>query len=289
MIEAEVLSHSITEWDIPIISWRCKFPRSGTHNQFLMYRMFSRSFSSNRAIPFDKLLSKTREDPFIPKNIKANQKGMQAGEVLSEANQEAFLDDCLELLECSIEFANTWKNQVHKQWLNRYIESWAWSEVIVTATDIENFFTQRCHPAAQEEIQELANLMRSTLQQSTPKLLKVGEWHLPFIRDSEREAYDSWTLKRMSAARCARVSYTNHFGVYSVEDDLKLAKRLREDGHWGPFEHQATPDKNYYKKKEFVDLYSLYEDLQLEKILYNDNFNTWQSFRNEINNDNVGI
>jgi hypothetical protein len=72
----------------------------------------------------------------------------------------------------------------------------------------------------------------------------VGDWHLPYISDEERESLDIETLKAVSAARCARVSYLNFDGKpSSVEDDLKLYEKLVGSTpiHASPLEHQATP------------------------------------------------
>jgi phenylpropionate dioxygenase-like ring-hydroxylating dioxygenase large terminal subunit len=48
-------------------------------------------------------------------------------------------------------------------------------------------------------------------------------------------------LKRVSAARCARVSYLTHDGKRDIEKDIELCQRLLSDRHMSPFEHVATP------------------------------------------------
>jgi len=52
---------------------------------------------------------------------------------------------------------------------------------------------------------------------------------------------DLETRRRVSAARCARVSYLTHQGLREIERDLELYERLRADRHLSPFEHVATP------------------------------------------------
>src|SRR5690606_9682644 len=70
-------------------------------------------------------------------------------------------------------------------------------------------------------------------------VLKSGEWHIPFILKQE-ENLNLDVKKKISAARCARVSYSLFDGKKSdVESDLKLCERLSSSGHWSPFEHVA--------------------------------------------------
>jgi hypothetical protein len=53
----------------------------------------------------------------------------------------------------------------------------------------------------------------------------------------------SVTERKVSAARCARVSYLTHDGKRDIEADLTLYDRLVEGGHWSPLEHVATPNR----------------------------------------------
>ena len=56
-----------------------------------------------------------------------------------------------------------------------------------------------------------------------------------------------WDVARkVSAARCCRVSYLKHDGsASSIEEDIALCDRLAGSRpiHASPFEHQATPDR----------------------------------------------
>jgi hypothetical protein len=92
---------------------------------------------------------------------------------------------------------------------------------------------------------------------STPKLLRPGEWHLPFVSEEEVEDHhvhcatmeipgtfeNAWLpLIKSSVARCARVSYLTHEGKKpSQEEDSKLYDRLLSEQpiHASPAEHQA--------------------------------------------------
>jgi thymidylate synthase ThyX len=130
--------------------------------------------------------------------------------------------------------------KVHKQELNRLLEPFLWHTVIVTATEWSNFFELRCAPNAQPEIRAAALEMRAAIDGRRPQGVALGEWHTPLLQDDER-GLDLETRRRISAARCARVSYLTHEGKREIEKDLELFERLKSDRHLSPFEHVATP------------------------------------------------
>jgi hypothetical protein len=133
---------------------------------------------------------------------------------------------------------------LHKQWANRPLEWFSYVKLVVSATEWDNFFELRLHETAQPEIRMLAALMKESMDLSSPRLLRPGEWHLPYIEGSDRETVsDVGALAKISAARCARTSYMPPDGTpVDISKDAKLADRLAEDKHFSPFEHQATPD-----------------------------------------------
>lgn len=117
---------------------------------------------------------------------------------------------------------------------------------------------------AEIHIQALAEAMWDAMNESTPRQLKSGEWHLPFsdkINDGELRdyfynvennpdpsftAYQRAKLK-ISTARCARLSYMTFDGEIDYEKDLKLHDTLLESHHMSPFEHcaRAMSDEEY--------------------------------------------
>lgn len=210
------------------------------------YRQFSRNSASSRAIPTERLIDMVMTNPYIPAEWGRNKAGMQADEVLSPDVSDWCERSWLEARDAAVKTAKYLHSVgVHKQNANRCLEPWMWTTVIITSTTFKNFFKQRCHKDAQPEIRKIAEMMRDCYLEQEPRVLKKGEWHLPFIDQAEREvsdreeheADDSWAL--VSAARCARVSYTKHESKKDFDDDLKLAKHLSNSGHWSPFEHQA--------------------------------------------------
>lgn len=209
--------------------------------EFNTHRVNSRNSASSRAVPTSKLIERALTEPAMPAEWGRNQPGMSASDVLSEEEAREAQRLWLEARDAAVAQARKLQElKVHKQVLNRILEPYLWHTVIVTATEWQNFFELRCAPNAQPEIREAALLMRDALANSQPNLVREGEWHLPLIQDDERDR-DVEQLKKISAARCARVSYLTHEGKRDVEKDLELCERLEHDRHLSPFEHVATP------------------------------------------------
>jgi hypothetical protein len=222
----------------------------------------SRNASSSRAIPVERLIKDVIDDPVYPSFWGKNQPGMQAAEECNELihlyegehTREAVWS---EARNKAIKIARAFAAAgYHKQIVNRLIEPFCHINVVVTATEWDNFFQLRCHPDAQPEMRLLAEAMRDAMAASTPKLLKQGEWHLPYI-DQRVGGPDGDLAGRMvdtikvSVARCARVSYLTQEGkLPKIEEDLKLYDKLVGSVplHASPSEHQASPDQRWKNK-----------------------------------------
>ena len=154
----------------------------------------------------------------------------------------------------------------HKSIVNRVLEPFLHVNVLWTICEpgLMNFSGLRLDQAAQPEMRVLAEQTWKAWNESRPQKLKPGEWHLPFIKleDTDlinRTAFnqDEWNVHRIasdlerkiSVARCARLSYTSfETGKRStIEEDLKLYDRLITSRpiHASPAEHQATPDQRW--------------------------------------------
>lgn len=253
-IKAEVVADSISNQDIRLTTFRLYYPRV-IHAELMTHRVFSRNASSSRAIPVKRLIEQVEEDPFIPVFGK-NQKGMQSREPLDDQQQHQALWEWLDALDSAVNHARRLADlEVHKQHVNRLLEPFSHINVLVTATDFDNWFWLRRHPDAQPEIRELADKMYEARKASHPVERSAGSWHLPFADDVETASqvrhFNQGRLNeldiklRVSVARCARVSYQTFDGKTStVEADLDLYNRLlsSEPLHASPAEHQATPD-----------------------------------------------
>lgn len=230
----------------------------------------SRNARSSRAVPTKRL---SEEDIYIP-NFRRNVRGMQPGEYLTEEDQ-AIANNLWELAanECQrvASMLATSKLSVHKQWTNRMLEWFGWIDTLVTATDWDNFEALRTHEDAQEEIRILAKMVKLAREEHTPSVLKPGVWHLPYImtdyhsdgtvtysREMSSKIFYSETLsldcaRKVSAARCAAVSYKPFDGDASLEREMERFEMLynADPMHASPFEHQATPDQrtSWLKRK----------------------------------------
>lgn len=249
MIKAKVIEDSISEEGKRITTLEVTFHRY-ILSEFNTHRVFSRNFSSSRAIPTKKLLEQVRTNPAMPVHWGKNQTGMQAHEELEgialEEAKKQWRFAAIDAADNAERLANL---GLHKQLVNRCVETYLYVTGIVTSTEWDNFFELRDHPDAQPEFRVLAKEMRKALNESLPNHLGWGEWHLPYVKESEKliatnDYYDSMLWQKVSAARCCRVSYLKHDGTTpSIDEDLALFDRLAGSIplHASPLEHQATP------------------------------------------------
>jgi thymidylate synthase ThyX len=227
-----------------------------THPRFILaevntHRDKSRNSASSRAIPVEKRISQIQERPFVPEAFTLNKRGMSADAAL--ANDEAALAQSL-WLDASVAAVQQAKRLadigVHKQHANRILEPYAWHTAVITATEWENFFKLRAHPAAQPEMQITARKMLEAYEDSDPNELAPGEWHLPYVDwvvfDSEGNPDDNPERSlsiadqiKLSVVRCAAVSYERQYADRTIEQAVQRHDEMVRMAHWSPFEHQA--------------------------------------------------
>jgi thymidylate synthase ThyX len=225
-------SHRLTTLEL-------EYPRY-IHAEFMTHRVFSRNASSSRAIPVEKLIAQCETD-WVEPIFLYNQKGMAATEYLEEDDLDEASYLWRQAMTEAVHSAKLLANLgVHKQIVNRLLEPFITITTLVSATEWDNFFKLRMHPAAQQEIQTLATRIFDARNESTPAKIDIGHWHLPYIQECE-EGLDLEVLRKVSAARCARVSYLNHGAKNTIDEDIMLADRLIEAGHYSPLEHVASP------------------------------------------------
>lgn len=193
-----------------------------------------------------------------------------------------------------------------KQLCNRLLEPFMWHTVLLTGTEFKNFFELRCpvyeteigvfkskrdalisyaeggvmanlpttdlewlqinFSQAEIHMQALAEAMWDAMNESTPKELKAGEWHIPFGDQMDEDKIEtllhgpyraSYVRKEgdvqqakieIATARCARLSYMTFDGEIDYEKDLKLYDTLLKSHHMSPFEHcaRAMSDEEYF-------------------------------------------
>jgi hypothetical protein len=233
-----------------------------TFNRYILaelntHRMLSRNSASSRAIPVRRILRQVWSDPAMPVSWGANQAGMQARSEL--LGWRLWAARRLFLLARLPALAIAWlltRVGLHKQVANRLLEPWIWHTAIISATEWENFFKLRLHPDAQPEFQELARCIRAAMDASVPQRLEWGMWHQPYLQPEDWAAVASSSAcaaemgtgfvpetALVSVARCAAVSYVRQGEKRDPQKDIELSMRLRNSGHWSPFEHvaQAAP------------------------------------------------
>lgn len=214
---------------------------------FMDDKNLSRNAASSRAIPINKLIEQVLADPARPLRFMKNEKGMQSTVACNPEEEALATSLWLSARDAAVAVARQMSELgVHKQFGNRLLEPFQWMHVVVTASEWSNFFDLRCHKDAQPEFQHIACMMRDLLLTSEPTPIALGEWHLPYVLPEELNQYDHVTLCKISAARCARVSYLTHDKQEPVmEDDLLLYDRLVGGVplHASPTEHQAMAGK----------------------------------------------
>src|SRR5690625_37195 len=319
MIRAEIIADSINSMGNRITTYILTFPRF-ILAELNTHRVFSKNSASSRAIPFKTMLEKVETDPFIPIAWQKSHKGMQGTEYIKSSSEIREREQLwIAAKDRAVELATKlYSADVTKQLCNRLLEPFMWHTVILTGTEFDNFFELRspcyyisgkCYKSKKDAINEnpeakdfskttwlklnegqseihmmaLAEAMWDAMNESTPKELKEGEWHIPFgdkfdkdrlsdLEDSiNHQDQNKWELPiKIATARCARVSYLNFEGKDDYEADIKLFNRLKDLNHWSPFEHCAramseTEFSSYIRSEACsVD----YGDLVIDDIIY---------------------
>ncbi len=240
-------------------------------------RNLSRNASSNRAVPIAKMLEEVRSDELraYPSFAVMAGKGMQGGEPMTEGKRALAKALWADAARSAAYYAEVMMDEgFAKQDVNRLLMPFTHANVIITATEVDNFFGLRLDAAADPTMRALAVAMWEAMKASTPRLCRPGKnWHLPFfepddwhaleehfLHNGTDETQDRWMTGsgdysgsfgkdmaiRVSVARCARVSYQSfETGKLStVTEDLALYDRLvgQRVLHASPAEHQGTPD-----------------------------------------------
>lgn len=218
--------------------------------EFMTHRAFSRNSASSRAIPAHKNMQRVADEPALPLVWPSEKKGMQGGPPLRTSEATAAREVWLSARDHAVQSVeNLIDLGVHKSVANRLLEPFLHHTILITATDWDDFYTQRLRPQngseplAQAEIVVAAEAMWRAQNNSTPEKLAVGHWHLPYISTTELAAMPTQQAVRVCVARCARVSYLTQNGVRDPQQDLALYERLitADPPHFSPLEHAATP------------------------------------------------
>lgn len=265
-----IISAKLIKFSIPhgggktIKTFELEYPRF-IHAEVMTHRVFSRNASSSRAIPVERMIKNILANTAMPIHWGKNQQGMQAEEETNtpvqlqpewygavpvfQARTLSREDAWLNARDNAIRSAFAFHRAgYHKQVVNRLIEPFMHIRVILTATEFDNFYLLRDHKDAEPHIRMLAQEMKKAEVGAQPETLHTGDWHLPYVPLEEVENLGNDMACRVSAARCARVSYLNHDGTQpNVAKDIVLFNQLAHEEnpdeplHASPMEHPATP------------------------------------------------
>ena len=275
---ARVLADSLSPDDVRLTTLEVTFPRF-ILAEINTHRMLSRNSASSRAIPTEKLIDRVRNAPFIPETFNKRVKGMSVGRALFDDEATQARIHWIAASEEAARYAERLMSlDVDKSRANRLLEPFLWHTAIISATEWDNFFALRDHPAAQPEMQIIARMMREVIEMSHPNLLDYGEWHLPLVYESDRRVLEIEALKMVSASRCARVSFDKHTDDEPLAATIDRAQRLRESGHFSPFEHVARPVDDHGAAGGVPD----YGMWNVEWTDFVGNFRGWVQMRKEI-------
>jgi hypothetical protein len=165
----------------------------------------------------------------------------------------------------------------HKSIVNRIIEPYIHVNCLTTGTEKGwlNFFGLRLDKNADPTLQILAQNAFQIWNESKPQLLKPNNWHLPYIDKEDWKNVDNIVhpndsslnlIIRISAARCARLSYLSFdTGKRStIEEDLKLYDRLVG----GEIMHCYDNETEVLTNKGFENWNNITENSKLASIDY---------------------
>ena len=289
--QCELVMHSISPRGKELLSYEITFPRSVlaevvTHRILTMQtqdgeageldglfirertalQSLSKNSASSRAIPFKQMVAAVANDPYIPEKWSKGGPGMQ---------ESGWIEDPMTVVEANvkwiqardqmIEAATAMHNLgIHKQDVNRLLEPWGWVKQIISGTEWANFFALRTDKDAHPAFRRIARMMYLAKEVSTPKHVKYGEWHVPYVGQGTLQALaekigvshsspferDSMVLQ-VSAARCAWVSYDPPgMDGFTNEKAFATYKKLMSGPlkHVSPVEHQGTPLDEYVER-----------------------------------------
>jgi len=241
MYDTKIVADSIAENGCRLTTFEITMPRI-ILAEWNTHRVFSRNTASSRAIPVKKMIDSVMENPFIPERFPKNEAGMSNSEWLEGEEAEKAKIEWLESRNLAVDQVQKLiKLNVHKQIANRILEPFMWVTSVTSSTQWKNFFTLRNSKLAQPEIMKVASAMQLLYDNSEPVLLRKGEWHLPYVKEEEKDLFGQ-DAPLLSAGRCGKVSYLTHGETNTPEKDISIARdKMVGNKHWSPVEHPATP------------------------------------------------
>lgn len=266
-VDVKLLQHSCSPDGISMYSFEVEIPRI-ILAEWNTHGMLNTNAQSSRAVPTKKLIEEVRRNPYMPPYWGKNQKGMQAYEECNEPvkgdSREAFWDICV---QTNCVFAEAFEEAgYHKQIVNRVIEPYSHTKLVISGTEWNNFFNLRIHKDAEPNIREMAIKIYELIYKSDGISLQNGEWHLPYIEYYE-DFYGNISYGfngspislteaiRISLACVAQVSYRS-LNTHPEAIDRIYNSLFPSNGapiHGSPAQHLATPFKETQCKGDWQE------------------------------------
>lgn len=197
----------------------------------------SMNANSSRAIPVAKIRESVITNPYIPLWTK-NKPGMQ-GDIIDDEEIIKDLDTAwLWFRDDAIRHYDDLEDLgIHKQHISHFLNIFAWS-VCVLSADAESwnhYFNLRTEEGVYPEVREISRMMKEEYDNSVPKTLEPGDWHIPF----EENCFSSDIRDKLlvSVSCCARISYDNN-EVETLEKHKQRAIKCIRLNHISTCEHQ---------------------------------------------------
>lgn len=157
MISAKIIADSKDNRENRLTTFVVTYPRI-VHAELMTHRMFSRNAASSRAVPVKKMIESVRNNMFTPLAIQKAHKGMQGSDYFEEKELEQAKQLWIESAELALQQAEKMeKFGITKQLINRILEPYQYYQVLVTATEWENFFNLR-NPVYEIDLDNLESL-----------------------------------------------------------------------------------------------------------------------------------
>ena len=261
----EMLEYTINEAGARLLTVKVTCP-AFTWIHLLVHRSFTKNGISKRAVKGGVQISKAFSDGFVPLQFFRDQKaGMQPNQLYPTAWQ-IFLTVLWKMFTFTlVMFA--W--MFHKLGVTRQIIGGMLMPIqkvtrIITMPDYgaENFFKLRCgaETGTQNETSELAFLIKNVYDNYEPRLLKKGEWHIPYSTENlstEQNIYKS-------VACTAFVSYDTAEKQRPMKQYKRMYKKLLAVQHMSCFQHIALSTGDTEFSESFRGFSSLREILKKE-------------------------
>lgn len=230
----------------------------------------SRNSESSRAVPTSQLIERVMSNPYIPQ-WRSAQRGMQGGDMLSRCNRKSLNKSWLEHRDNCVKLAQAYSQiGVCKQDVSALLLPFMRIDIIATGSGKawQNFIKLRADQAAHPDFAAYAYELADLLQVSNPDILEPGEWHVPYVKEAIKTLSTPQDLLDYSVIKCARFSYKGALAKIELSKaDLNAkVKKLRDDGHRSPFEHQVmcvehfpshdykTLQKGWFNQRTLIEL-----------------------------------